>query len=77
MARRDDPQQMTAAELAICEAYRQIETMPDDHRLTEALRVLQTARDLIADYVDQVPDDVPETAAEPTAEPVTAPATAP
>lgn len=58
--RRNDMTQMTAAELAICEAMRQTESMGADRRLTRAVTLLQSARDSVADYVDKV--DTPQEA---------------
>lgn len=52
--RRNDMTQMTAAELAICEAMRQTDSMGADKRLTRAVTLLQSARDSVADYVDKV-----------------------
>lgn len=43
---------MTAAELAIVEAVRVVEQVGADVRLTEAVNLLQQARDKVADFVD-------------------------
>lgn len=58
--RRNDMTQMSAAELAICEAMRQVEGMGADPRLTRAVTLLQSARDGVADFIDKVPLKVDE-----------------
>ena len=42
------------AELAIFNAVQEVEKMPADERLTDAVRKLQEARDHVADYVEGV-----------------------
>lgn len=42
----------TPAELAIYAAMQAVEALPADVRLTEAVVLLQTARERVADYVD-------------------------
>lgn len=44
--------EMVPAELAITEAMQKVEAMPADTRLTEAVVLLEKARDKVADYVD-------------------------
>ena len=48
----------TPAEIAIYDAVQAVEAMPADTRLTEAVVLLQQARDKVADYVD---DGLPNT----------------
>lgn len=45
---------MSRAELAIYEAMRIIEEMRADKRLTEALDLLEQAREKVADFIDGV-----------------------
>lgn len=52
--RRNDVLQMTPAELAILEAMRAVEALPADTRLTDAVVLLQQARDKVSDFVDGV-----------------------
>lgn len=60
--RRARVDQMSAGELAIRQAVAEVEGMGADHRLTEAVILLDRAKNAIADYVDGVdyttPDDV-------------------
>jgi len=50
--RRNDMTLMCAAELKIVEAVETVERMAADSRLTDAVTLLQQARDKVADYVD-------------------------
>lgn len=50
--RRSRMEQWTAAERAIYDAVRAVEAMPADVRLTDAVILLQAARDSVADYID-------------------------
>lgn len=52
--RRCDVQRRVPAETAISEAMRAVEDMPADVRLTDAVVLLQAARDSVGDYVDGV-----------------------
>lgn len=52
--RRNCHESLTPAELAICEAMQAVETLPPDTRLTDAIVLLQRARERTADYVDGV-----------------------
>lgn len=45
---------MTPAETAITDAMAAVEAMPPDLRLTDAVVLLQQARDKVADFVDGV-----------------------
>jgi hypothetical protein len=46
----------TPTELSITEAMQQVENMGADIMLTEAVNLLQKARDLVSDYVDKNPE---------------------
>lgn len=50
--RRANLQQFTPAERAIYDAVQAVEALPADVRLTDAVVLLQAARDSVADYVD-------------------------
>ena len=52
--RRIQLEKFTPAELAIYKAVEAVEALPPDVRLTEAVNLLQKARDRVADYVDGV-----------------------
>jgi len=52
--RRSTTYGMSRAELAIYEAMRIIEEMRADKRLTEALDLLEQAREKVADFIDGV-----------------------
>ncbi len=52
--RRSQMTQWTPAERAIYEAVQAVEAMPADPRLTEAVVLLQAARDYVADFVDGI-----------------------
>lgn len=52
MCRRADIQQMSPAELAILEAMREVEKMPADTRLTNAVIKLSEAQRFVADFID-------------------------
>src|SRR5690349_2059222 len=54
-ARRIDIQRLTPAETAIRNAMIAVEEVGADPLLTDAVILLQQARDKVADYVDQVP----------------------
>jgi hypothetical protein len=47
------------AELAISRAVDEVEKMPADLRLTDAVILLSEARGKVADFVDQIPRDAP------------------
>jgi hypothetical protein len=55
MPRRIDIERLTPAETAIRNAMIAVEEMPADSLLTEAVNLLQHARDKVADYVDREP----------------------
>ena len=57
MARSINKCFMVKAELLMLEAIQEIETLGADVRLTNAQRLIGDARDLIADYVDEVIQD--------------------
>lgn len=48
---------LTPAETAIVKAVEAVEEMPADTRLTEAVILLDRARDKVADFVDGVPEE--------------------
>jgi hypothetical protein len=48
---------LTPAERAIVDAVCAVEALPADTRLTDAVVLLQSARDKVADFVDGVPRD--------------------
>ena len=50
--RRARVDQYSPAEKSIHEAIQEVEKMPADERLTDAVRLLQEAQDKVADYVD-------------------------
>lgn len=50
--RRNNLESMTAAEKAIHLAMQEVENMPADVNLTEAVIALSKAKDLVGDYVD-------------------------
>lgn len=52
MCRRCDIQQMNPAELAILEAMKEVEKMPADTRLTNAIVRLSDAQRFVADFID-------------------------
>lgn len=52
--RRIDLLRMTSAESAITAAMAEVERMPADVRLTDAVLLLNQARDKVADFVDGV-----------------------
>ena len=52
--RRVDVTRQTPVELAIGDVMRQVEALPPDTRLTDALVLLQAARSSVGDYVDGV-----------------------
>lgn len=52
--RRCDVQQMTPAELFIRAALIEVEQVGCDPRLTDAVVLLQAARDSVADYIEGV-----------------------
>jgi pyridoxal biosynthesis lyase PdxS len=52
--RRVSIEDMTLAERAILDAVAAVERMPADVRLTDAVVLLQAARESVADYVDGV-----------------------
>ena len=52
--RRSQMTQWTPAEHAIYHAAQAVEAMPADPRLTEAVVLLQAARDYVADFVDGI-----------------------
>lgn len=54
LPRRARLDQMTPAEKAIIDAVLAVEALPADARLTEAVVLLQAARDTVADYVEGV-----------------------
>lgn len=56
--RRNDTTKMAVAELAICEAMRQVEGMGADKRLTRAMGMLQNAREEVGNFIDKI--DTPE-----------------
>lgn len=43
----------TPAEKAIYEALREVEKLPPDSQLTEAVILLQKAKDIVSDFVDR------------------------
>jgi hypothetical protein len=45
--------EMLPSELAIHRAMQEIEKLPPDERLTEAVTLLQKAKDLVSDFVDK------------------------
>jgi hypothetical protein len=45
---------MNSAELAILNAMREVENMPADVRLTNAVNFLSKAKDSVADFIDGV-----------------------
>jgi hypothetical protein len=53
-SRRSDVRQMTPAELFIRAAVAEVEAVGADPRLTDAVELLQAAKDAVADYVDGV-----------------------
>lgn len=52
--RRNRPDLMTPAELAIANVMRVVELAGADVRLTDAVNLLQAARESVADYIDNV-----------------------
>ena len=52
--RRFKIDQMTPAEKAITQAMSEVENLPCDKKLTEAMDLLYKAREIVADYVDGV-----------------------
>ena len=52
--RRNGLQTMTKAEVNIFEAMEEVENLPADERLTDAVVLLQKARQRVADYVDGI-----------------------
>lgn len=52
--RRSRLDRMTQAERAIYDAVQMVEAMPADVRLTDAVVLLQAARDSVADFVDGI-----------------------
>lgn len=54
--RRIDLTRMTPAEKAIYDAVQAVEAMPADVRLTDAVILLQAARESVADFVDGIKD---------------------
>ena len=57
--RRIDINQHTPAEAAIRAAMLEVEKLPADTRLTNAVVLLSTAQKLVADFVDGLDDVVP------------------
>lgn len=55
LPRRSNMLTMSKAELAILAAIGEIELIGADTRLTKAQMLLQEARDLVADYIDELP----------------------
>lgn len=53
--RRARMDQWTPAERSIYDAMQAVEEMPADVRLTNAVNLLHQARDLVADFVDNIP----------------------
>lgn len=53
--RRSDILRMTPAELAIRKAVLEVEKLPGDVRLTDAVILLSQAQNKVADYVDSLP----------------------
>lgn len=53
MRNRNDELQQTATEKAIYAAMREVERMGADVRLTEAVTLLDAARNKVADFVDE------------------------
>lgn len=53
--RRSYVDKMTPAELAIYQAMVEVEKLPPDERLTQAMILLGQAREQVADYVDAQP----------------------
>lgn len=56
--RRIQMQKWTPAEMAIYKAVESVEAMPADTRLTYAVCKLQDAKNLVADFVDNVSTEV-------------------
>jgi len=52
--RRARLDRLTAAERAIFDAVQAVETLPADVRLTDAVVLLQAARESVADFVDGI-----------------------
>lgn len=50
--RRAQLEKLTPAERAIYDAVQVVESMPADVRLTDAVILLQAARDSVADFID-------------------------
>jgi len=51
--RRNQLDLLTPAELAIFEAMQAVEKIGADEKLTEAVIILQKARDLVADFIEE------------------------
>lgn len=59
--RRNRIDLLTPAEKAIYDAVQAVENLPADVRLTDAVILLQAARDKVADYIESISDSaVPE-----------------
>lgn len=52
--RRNIVSQLTPAEKAIYDAVQMVEEMPADERLTDAVILLQKAKEKVADYIDGI-----------------------
>lgn len=50
--RRNSVYLLTPAEKAIYDAMQKVEELPADERLTDAVRLLQDAKNRVADYID-------------------------
>lgn len=50
--RRNDLSQMQPAEKAIIDAMEEVEKLPADERLTNAIIKLQEAKNLVSDFID-------------------------
>ena len=53
LPRRNQLDLLTPAELAIFEAMQAVEKIGADEKLTEAVIILQKARDLVADFIEE------------------------
>lgn len=58
--RRNQLDKNHPAERAIFNAMREVELMPADEMLTEAVTLLSRAKDIVGDYVDAQPPKCPE-----------------
>lgn len=52
--RRNIVSQLTPAEKTIYDAMQMVEEMPADERLTDAVILLQKAKEKVADFVDNI-----------------------